>query len=161
MRKLAAIFICAVTIQPVKSSFAETKAHTDNPSHFIGIEKFSRFQKETSGNEIILTSPEIKTPMAWDELVVSWNATAGAHLKIEARGIYPDRATKFYTMGLWSEDASKFPRESVRREADADGKVSTDTLILSNLCEKTQIRITLGSADKSAEPKLKFLGLHF
>jgi hypothetical protein len=146
-----------------KSSVAETKKPTENPSHFIGIEKFSKFKKETTNKEIILTSPEIQTPIAWDELVVSWNATApsGTYLIIEARGIYPDRATKFYTMGLWSEDTSKFPRESVRQQKDSDGRVSTDTLILSNLCEKTQIRITLGNAEKKVEPKLKFLGLSF
>lgn len=163
MRKLTGILICMATILLAKSSFAETKTLAKNPSHFIGIEKFSEFKKASVGNEMILTSPEIKAPIAWDELVVSWNADApsGTYLKIEARGIYPDRETKFYTLGLWSEDTSKFPRESVRQQKDSDGRVSTDTLILSQPCERTQIRITLGSADKNVEPKLKFLGLSF
>src|SRR5690606_1744133 len=79
----------------------------------------------------------------------------------EARGIYPDHTTKFYTMGLWSEDPAKFPRESVRGQRDSGGKVSTDTLILSNLCEKAQVRITLGSSDENLAAKLRFLGISF
>lgn len=160
MRMLTGIFICMATLLSVNSSSAQIKI-TENPSHFIGIKKFSKFKNETSGNEVILTSPEIKAPIAWDELVVSWNVTAGTYLKIEARGIYPDRETKFYTLGLWSEETAKFPRESAKRQTDSDGKVSTDTLILSQLCERTQIRITLGHEDKSAKPKLKFLGFSF
>ncbi|MEO5803171.1 MAG: C39 family peptidase [Verrucomicrobiota bacterium] len=163
MRKLTGILICMATILLVNSSFGELTKVAENPSHFIGIEKFSKFKKKLAGNEVILTSPEIKAPMAWDELVVSWNAHApsGTYLKIEARGLYSNRATKFYTLGLWSEDTARFPRESVRQPKDSDGKVSTDTLMLSELCEKTQIRVTLGSAEKGVEPKLKFLGLSF
>jgi len=163
MRMLNGIFICLATVLLVNSSFGEPKKATGNPSHFIGLEKFSKFKKEASGNEVILTSPEIKAPIAWNELVVSWNADApsGTYLKIEARGIYPDHATKFYTMGLWSEDVSKFPRESVERQKDSDGKVGTDTLVLTQPCERVELRVTLGSVEKNIEPKLKFLGLSF
>lgn len=147
----------------VANTTSAAKKADENPSHFIGIKKFSKFKKETANNEMILTSPEIKSPSAWNELVVSWNADApaGTFLKVEARGIYPDHSTTFYTMGLWSEDPSRFPRESVKRQRDSDGRVSTDTLILSNLCNKAQVRVTLGSDEKSLSPKLKFLGLSF
>ena len=165
MRTLIGIFsimAAALFINPV---FAENKPKLtgENPGHFIGLKNFSKFRKESSGNEVTLTSPEIKAPPAWDELVVSWNATApsGTWLKIEARGVYPDHATKFYTMGLWSEDVSKFPRESVRQQKDSEGNVSTDTLILSQPGARAQIRITLGRSEKMIEPKLKFLGLSF
>ena len=114
-------------------------------------------------NGVVLTSPEIPVPIAWDELVVSWNATApsGTYLKIEARGIYPDHSTKFYTMGLWSEDVSKHPRESVPQQKNLDGNVSTDTLILEKPGARAQIRVTLGSSEENPKPELIFLGLSF
>ncbi len=135
----------------------------DDSSYFIAIKKFRDFKK-TSGaqpSEIILTSPEISAPISWNELVVSWNADASAetYLKIEARGIFPDRSTKFYTLGLWSPDDKKFPRESVKDQKDNDGNVDTDTLILEKSGAKIQLRITLGSSDKNQKAILKFLGL--
>lgn len=163
MRVLTGFLICMASILSTQTSSAENKMLTENPSHFVGIKQFSKFKKDSSGNEVVLTSPEIKAPINWNELVVSWNADApsGTYLKIEARGIYPDRATEFYTLGLWSVDASKFPRESVRQQKNSDGRVSTDTLILDQLCERTQLRITLGREEKQIKPKLKFLGLSF
>ncbi len=163
MRVLTGFLICMISMLSSRPSSAETKMVTENSSHFIGLTKFSKFKKISSGNEIVLTSPEIKAAINWNELVVSWNAVApsGTYLKIEARGIYPDRATEFYTLGLWSEDASKFPRESVKQQKNSDGRVSTDTLILNQLCERMQLRITLGSTENKVEPKLKFLGLSF
>ncbi|MDQ6631416.1 MAG: peptidase C39 family protein [Verrucomicrobiota bacterium] len=137
----------------------------DGFSHFIAIKKFSDFKKSTSDNpnEIIFTSPEISTPIAWNELVVSWNADAQkeTYLKVEARGIYADHSTKFYTLGLWSPDTEKFPRESVQDQKDSDGNVDTDTLTLEKPGAKIQLRMTLGSAEKIQKPTLKFLGLSF
>lgn len=137
----------------------------DSFSHFIGLRKFSNFQKTegTNANEIILTSPEVESPIPWNELVVSWNAEApaGTYLKVEGRAIYTNRTTKFYTLALWSPDAEKFPRESVRRQKDDDGNVETDILVLKELATKTQVRLTLGSSAKDARPTLKFLGFSF
>ncbi|MEO6183501.1 MAG: C39 family peptidase, partial [Verrucomicrobiota bacterium] len=162
MRICTAALLFLITIMANSSSFGTTSPDT-NPSHFIGLNRFSKFKKELSGNEVIWTSPEIKSPIAWDELVVSWNATApsGTYLKIEARGIYPDRTTRYYTMGLWSENIPSFQGESVKGQKDSDGKVSTDTLILMQPCQRVQIRVSLGTAEKGVEPKFKFLGLSF
>ena len=134
-----------------------------NPSGFIGIADFSKFTRDAMGHELVLTSLEIPVPIAWDELVVSWNAKtpSGTYLKIAARGIYPNHTTKFYTLGLWSEDVSKQPRESVSQQKDSDGNVSTDTLILSKPGARAQIRVTLGCAEENIHPELKFLGLSF
>ena len=43
-------------------------------------------------------------------------------------------------------------------QKDADGDVSTDTLILKRACDRLQIRLTLGGDDLQ-KPKLKYLGL--
>jgi len=128
---------------------------------FIGIADFSEFSRSpgTTNNELILLSPEITAPIDWNELVVSWNVSSGAHLKVEARAFYPHHATQYYIMGLWSEDPEQFPRRSVRRQQDQDGTVRTDTLVLSNLTRKVQIRLTIGGG--TGQRPLKFLGLSF
>src|ERR1035441_5943796 len=128
---------------------------------FIGITKFSRFSKSvaTLTNETTCTCPVMTAPIDWDELVVSWNVLPGVHLKVEARAIYPSHATRYYTMGMWSDDPALFPRESVRRQRDEDGSVRTDTLVLSNATRKVQLRITAGGA--ADQRMLKFLGLSF
>src|SRR5438132_1458096 len=80
----------------------------------------------------MLAAPEIVARVNWTELIASWNAAMpeGAYLRIEARAIYPDHSTKYYTMALWSENPARHPRESVLHQKDEDGDVATDTLIL-------------------------------
>ncbi|MDB6064844.1 MAG: Peptidase like family [Pedosphaera sp.] len=130
---------------------------------FVGFKDFSSFTKSpgSAPGEIILTSPEIASPVAWDECVLSWNVGSGVYLKAEARGVYPDHSTKYYTLGLWSDDTSHQPRESVNKQKDADGTVETDTLVLSRHGAKLQVRITLGGPDAGNAAQLKFLGVSF
>lgn len=129
---------------------------------FIAFKSFSCFVQSPGAEpeETVLTSPEIKTRIEWDELIVSWNADTPPEgwLKVEARAVYPDRPTKWYTMGLWSSDPTKHPRESVRRQRDDDGTVDTDTVQLNQPVRKVQVRVTLGGAGR-AKPKLRFLSL--
>ena len=104
--------------------------------------------------------------MAWNELVVSWNADAPPEswLKVEARVIFPGHETKFYTMGIWSKDSTEHPRASVRRQKDADGTVNADTLVLNRPGADVQLRVTLAGPDERDAPprELKFrLGLSF
>ncbi len=137
------------------------RAAQDNRCAFVGISDFSKFTKGPGAgtNETTFLSPEIVAPIEWNELVVSWNVPSGVHLKAEALALYPDHATQYYTMGLWSDDPAQFPRESVRRQGDRDGTVRTDTLILSNATRKVQLRITVGGA--GGQRPFKFLGLSF
>ncbi len=129
---------------------------------FIALSSLSRFEKSPGARprESVYTSPVIEAQLKFNELVSSWNADMpdGTYVKIEARALYLDGATKYYTMGLWSGNPARFPRESVSRQKDDDGDVKTDTLILPRLSSRLQIRITMGSAEPEW-PKLKFLGL--
>jgi len=132
-------------------------------SRFVGLEQFSQFTRSQNENgETVLLSPEIKAQIPWNELIVSWNADApaGTFLKVEARALLSDRETKFYTLGCWSPDGKTWPRTSVRGQKDADGNVDTDTLILNQLADAAQIRVTLGGTN-GALPGLKFLGASF
>jgi hypothetical protein len=137
------------------------RATEDKRCAFMGITNFSAFASSpgASNHETVLVSPVLRAPIEWNELVVSWNVPSGVHLKAEARALYPHHATRYYTMGSWSDYPRQFPRESQRRQGDGDGTVSVDTLILSNATRKVQVRITVGGmADQRL---LKLLGLSF
>ncbi|MDB6019265.1 MAG: hypothetical protein JWR19_3754 [Pedosphaera sp.] len=129
---------------------------------FIALSDFSGFTRATNATpgQIVLTSPVINPPLAWNELIVSWNAT-GAPLRVEARGIYPNHPTRFYNLGSWSEDSTRYPRASASRQSDADGFVKIDTLILSHPGAAVQLRLTLGAPDSPTPAQLKFIGLSF
>ncbi len=131
-------------------------------SQFIGFARFQGFSQ--SGGQLpgekVLTSPEIAARVHWDQLVASWNAQMpdGAYMKVEARALYPGHATKYYVMGLYSGNPSRNPRQSVPNQADTDGDVATDTLVLKEPSERLQVRVTLGG-DDGQPALLKFLGL--
>jgi hypothetical protein len=132
-------------------------------SRFVGFDDFSNFTRSQneSGQQVLL-SPEIAAAIDWNELIVSWNAAApaGTFLIVEARAIWPDHHSKFYTLGKWSPDNQAFPRTSLSGQEDADGTVATDTLKLKSVARTIQVRVTLGGIN-SAFPKLKYLGLSF
>src|SRR5271157_3538145 len=132
-------------------------------SHFVGLAGFSKFARtQNESGESVLLSPEIKSRIAWNELIVSWDADAepGTDLKVEASAISRGHRTRFYTLGSWSPDNRIFPRTSVRGQDDADGRVDTDTLILTQTADAVQIRLTLGGTH-GARPSVKFLGISF
>jgi hypothetical protein len=144
---------------PMKSNSAPFSARGIQFIPFKSLASFTK-SRDTNTDELLLTSHSIRTSIAWDELIASWNTElpTNAYLKVEARAIYPDRATKWYVMGLWSGDPARHPRESVRRQKDANGNVDTDTLELVQPARQLQLRATLGGGGLE-KPKLKFLGV--
>ena len=130
---------------------------------FFGLKKLKDFTVTTGAKpgEQVLTSREFVAALPWNELIVSWNADmpTDSYLRVEARAVYPDRATKYYVMSLWSSNPAKYPRESVKRQKDADGDVKTDTLVLKRPSERFQIRLTMGG-DAGQFPQIRFLGAH-
>ena len=141
---------------------ARASAFDARGRQFIGFTRFSAFTKSVGEQpgQLVLTSPVIVGRMGWSELIASWNAQMpdAAILKIEARAFYPERATKYYTMALWSGNPGRNPRQSVLNQQDADGNVSTDTLVLRQPSDRLQLRLTFGG-DDPRRPRLKFLGL--
>lgn len=143
--------------------------HVETPHHdrrgraFLALSDFADFSSEAGkeAHEVTLTSPELPLDVPANEIVVSWNADApeGTGLTIEARARYADHVTKFYTLGLWSKDAGRYPRQSVKAQKDADGDVATDTLELKSPPTKLQLRVTLRPDEKGTLPTLKFLGV--
>jgi len=151
---LALSFLCLI---PINSKSQPVEARGLQFIPFKSISQFSR-TPGNQANEAVLCSPEIVTRIPWDELIASWNAeTPGdAYLKIEARAIYPERATTWFTLGLWSGDPAQHPRESVRQQQNDDGNVDTDTLQLKRVAQRVQMRLILGGNPK---PKVKFFSL--
>lgn len=159
MKPVTLLALTALCITALSSS---AEALAARGIQFIAFKSLSQFPKSAGErpDESVLTSPEIPTRIEWDELIASWNAELppGAWLKLEARGVYPDRTTKWFTMCLWSGDPAQHPRESIRHQKDVDGDVDTDTLQLNQSTHKAQVRLTLGG-DGKQKPKLKFLSL--
>jgi hypothetical protein len=163
MRGWFLIAVLMTAILPTGCASRPARIRRESRNYFLGLADFSKFTKSAGANsaETVLISPEISVPIPWDELVVSWNVPPGVFLKLEARGVYPDRDTAYYTLGLWSDDISRHPRQSVNGQSDADGAVKTDTLMLNRRGAKVQLRITLGCGETKVSPQLKFLGLSF
>lgn len=112
--------------------------------------------------ETVLTSDAVDVGISANEFIVSWNAETptGTGLKVEARAVYPDHTTKYYTLGLWSKDGATYPRQSVSGQKDSDGDVLIDTLSLVKPTRTLQLRITLtGGAGPDSQPKIKFLSI--
>src|SRR2546423_9795532 len=62
----------------------------------------------------------ISTDLPWTEAIPSWNVShpEKAELTIEARVLYPDHATKFYSFGTWSGSNLIGARASVKGQKD-------------------------------------------
>ena len=162
-KDIASLKLClAVAVSGLVLAQASAAAFDARGGQFIGFNRFSAFEKVHGSRlgERVLTSPVFVARIHWQELIASWNADTpdGTYLKLEARAIYPAGPTRYYTLGLWSSNPARYPRESVPNQKDEQGDVSTDTLLLSQATDRLQVRLTLGGDDLE-RPKLKFLGL--
>lgn len=152
------ILFCVVAL----TGAAQDQRSATRLCQFIGFDSFDKFTESqgASPREILLTSSVIAARIDFNELIASWNAVlpSNAYLVIEARALYPAGATRYYKLGIWSSDTSRHSRQSVAGQQDADGDVSTDTLILDRPARRLQVRMTL-VGEASAKSALKFLGL--
>lgn len=129
---------------------------------FIGFEKFDRFEKEKVDRGTVLLSRKIAPAFQWNELIASWNfrGVASNGIRIEAKAIYPQRETKWYTLGQWAlAPAEPGDRASVRDQRDGEGTVDTDVLKLNEKADAAQFRITIENGTDVST--LRFLGLIF
>src|SRR5580698_6595241 len=156
MMPLRSIFISLIIVCGLLGSANASPAER---CRFIGFHDLGAFTQTPSSNGLLILSPIIKAPIAWNELVASWNVAppTNVELKIEACGIYPDHQTKFYTLGIWSSDRQT--RRSVGGQRDADGNVKTDTWLTTRAGADVQLRLTWSGAKDF--PPIKFLGLSF
>ncbi len=102
-------------------------------------------------------SPYYSPAGAFDNAVVSWNAVtpAGTWVELRLKALIGARWTREYVMGVWSSDRGTVRSHSVNGQADGDGKVETDTLILKNRATAFQIRAVLFTTNPANSPALK------
>ncbi|MEO8632088.1 MAG: C39 family peptidase [Chloroflexota bacterium] len=115
------------------------------------------------------TSSAVRTPFAFDQLVASWNAVtpSGTWIEVQMRASGASRATKWYTLAIWSSGDETIHRTTLKGQNDADGRVNVDTFEKANgAAELTsyELRVTLhrkadvrGGADVSATPAVSLL----
>jgi hypothetical protein len=148
----------------VLTGCASRRAAPPPAAWFKGFDSFRDFQLSlgTNNGALTFTSPEVTAPMDWDQLVVSWNIEAGAGtiVRIEARALAGDKATRFYRIADWTPDNLAEPRRSPANERDDDGRVNVDTLELKHPARAVQVRVTIEKV-VPASANLRFLGLSF
>jgi hypothetical protein len=132
---------------------------------FMAIRKFHewRAERDDRAGEIAYSSPDLAPGIPWNNLVVSWNVEPRptGYLKFDVQAVYPDRPTKWYSMGQWSGGASPFPRPSVNGQKDADGDVETDTLVLGRPVERLETPHNGRWRGRFGSLPPRFLGLSF
>ena len=79
-----------------------------------------------------VTSPIVSTSFGFSEAIASWNADtpAGSWIETQIRAQIGGRWTKWYVLGIWAAGNSTIERHSVNGQADSDGTVAVDTLVL-------------------------------
>ena len=111
------------------------------------------------------TSPEMTTPFAFFEAIASWNAEtpAGTWIETLLRARVGSRWTKWYSMGVWASDTALVQRHSIESQGDADGNVSTDTLVLKQIAPAGayQAMVRLFTAAKGTTPTVRNVGVAF
>ena len=107
----------------------------------VGFEDFSRWTLADEAGRATLRSPVIESPVAFDELVVSWNAAPSVRLSVEAEVKRGSEWKGPYHLGHWTGGSGSVRRTSVERKGDGFGKVSTDTLVLSGRAREVRLRL--------------------
>lgn len=127
---------------------------------FVWFDSLNAFSNSSEKpGKAVLTSPVIASRIDFNQLIVSWNAALpkGGYLKVEAQTLHGESSTAYYKLGLWSRDPARHPRQSIANQADADGTVATDVLVLRLLANAFQLRLTF--EDANPQTALKFLAV--
>lgn len=107
-------------------------------------------------------SPVNPTPFAYLQAIASWNADTpvGTWIETRLRAQIAGRWTAWYNLGVWAADSSTVERHSVDGQADVDGDVAVDTLILrAQAATAWQLKLRLFSADGIAIPAVRNAGV--
>ncbi len=155
-----ALSLCGALARPATDQPRTLDHHA---SMFHGWHEFRSWDRTAGAHpgEEVWTSPVVKVPGSWDELIASWNVQTppGSGLHIEARAGHADAWTRYYSLGFWSADPKQHRRASVSGQSDADAEVQTDTLALKRPAETAQLRVTMTASPEGARPVLTFIGL--
>jgi deazaflavin-dependent oxidoreductase (nitroreductase family) len=112
------------------------------------------------------TSPIVTTPFAFTEAIASWNASTppGTWIEMQIRARFNTRWSRWYNLGVWASDHSTIERHSVKQQDDTDGRVATDTLVVTNQEQApaaVQLKVRLFSATGSLTPVVRNLSVAY
>jgi len=142
------------------ASFSDASA-THRTSAFVRITNLHQFKRApgTNRSETVFTSPEIPTPIAFDELILSWNVKTATNygFRFEVRPVWTNSVSHFYQLGVWTAFPGRHARQSISGQKDALGSVSTDTLLLKQPCRGVEIRIGVLSEEPVKDLPIEFL----
>jgi len=93
--------------------------------------------------------------------IASWNAQTsdGSWIEVGLRARLGVRWTAWYQMGHWSADLAGDHRTSVNGQHDGDGRVDTDTLVLTRTADAIQLRARLHPSANGAKPSISLLAV--
>ncbi len=97
-------------------------------------------------------------PVNADTAIASWNALTpdNTYLEVEVRAQIGTRWTGYYKIARWNNVGEKY---SFAIPANADGRVSTDTLKLKKTAQALQLRISFHSSVAGVSPTLTGLAV--
>ena len=125
---------------------------------FTGLTQWNGFERSTNAaGRIVLTAPALDAGFPAHELILSWNTTPSAALRLEARCLPAAGPGPWVIFADWSLDTRRAPRTSIRGQKGTGYELQTDTLILEAPTRRWQTRITF--VPGSTESDLRFLGL--
>ena len=108
------------------------------------------------------TSPWVRPPGGFSELVPSWASTtpAGTLIQVRVRGADPSgRRSSWDTLGRWAGTDRTFRRTSLGSQPDDLARVATDTWLTSRRLRSWQVRVSLlRRAGTSLTPRVGTVG---
>jgi hypothetical protein len=108
------------------------------------------------GRAGLAVGPVQATAAPFRELIPSWNAETppGSWVEVRLRariGGDDGRWTRWYELGSWATDSGTDRRQSVKGQRDDDGRVATDTVLLSAAASAHQLAFILHADTPAAD----------
>jgi hypothetical protein len=100
-------------------------------------------------------------PSGFTSAIASWNAQTpgGAWIEVAIRARVGSRWTTWYEMGRWSAELDGGHRTSVNDQHDGDGRVDTDTLVLTHSADAIQLRARVHPGGSGGSASISLLAV--
>ena len=108
-------------------------------------------------------SPILETAFPFSAAVPSWSADTpeGSWVELRIRARRDGRWSGWFSMGTWASGNGAVKRHSLAEQKVEGARLDTDTLVLDSPAEAFQLRIVLYSADGTALPALRRVGVAY
>lgn len=99
---------------------------------------------------VALLGPETAVPAPFTTAIPSWSASTPGEswIEVQLRVERQGRWSKFFRVAEWDERRESSRRRSFDPQRDQDGRLATDTLVLSGPAERLQLRVLLRGAPR-------------